>query len=83
MLISDALAWNVKEFELLVGNEAPLGDFESVGKFETQNIRLYPSAWQEFKFPPQRAKYFKVRILSTHVSFPTPQVFEWQLMGSL
>ncbi len=83
MLISDAMSWNVKEFELLVGNDAPLGYFESVGKFETKNIRLYPSAWQEFKFPPQRAKYFKVRILSTHVAFPTAQVFEWQLMGSL
>ena len=55
---------NIKEFELLVGNEAPLGAFDSIGRFQTQNIRLYPSPWQEFKFQPVRARFLKLHVIS-------------------
>jgi hypothetical protein len=82
MFIGETHDWNVKAFELFVGNDNPLGYFESVGTFETKNIRQFPSAWQEFKFPAQRAKYFKVRLISTFVSFPYAVVCEWRLLGN-
>ena len=80
MLILNNEKANIKEFELLAGNESPQGYFEAIGKFETQNVRLFPSAWQEFKFRPVRAKYFKVRLISTY-GFLHPQAWEWRLFG--
>ena len=84
MLITDTSGLNIKEFELLVGNEAPLGAFESIGRFQTQNIRLYPSPWQEFKFQQVRAKYFKLHVISAWDAGwnQSPKVIEWQLLGS-
>ena len=82
MLITETRSWNIKEFELLAGNDAADGYFESIGKFETQNVRLFPSAWQEFTFPPKRARYLKVRVLSIHKPTGLPQVEQWQLLGS-
>jgi TIR domain len=84
MLITDTSGLNIKEFELLAGNEAPLGAFESIGRFQTQNIRLYPSPWQEFKFQPVRAKYFKLHVISAWEAGwnTSPKVVEWQLLGS-
>jgi hypothetical protein len=57
---------NVKEFELLQGNESPTGFFQSIGKFQTQNVKLFENPYQEFKFSPVTAKYLKVKILSTY-----------------
>ena len=57
---------NVKEFELLQGNESPTGPFESIGKFQTQNVKLFNTPYQEFKFSPVTAKYLKVTILSAY-----------------
>ena len=84
MLITDTTDLNIKEFELLVGNDTPLGVFESVGRFQTKNIRLYPSAWQEFKFEPVRARFFKVDVISAWGASwsGNPKVVEWQLLGS-
>jgi hypothetical protein len=48
---------NVKEFELLAGNDSPTGDFDSIGKFTTVNAKVIKSPYQEFKFPPVTAKY--------------------------
>jgi hypothetical protein len=83
MLINDTSGLNIKEFELLVGNETPLGAFESIGRFQTQNIRLYPSPWQEFTFQPVRAKYFKLHVISAWDAGwnTSPKVLEWQLLG--
>jgi hypothetical protein len=84
MLITDTSDLNIKDFELLVGNESALGAFESVGTFQTKNIRLYPSPWQEFKFGPVRARYFKVHVISAWGASwnNNPKVVEWQLLGS-
>ena len=82
MLITEERSWNIKEFELAAGNEAPNGYFESIGKFETQNVRLFPSPWQEFTFKPTRAKYLKVRVLSLHRPNGPTQVEQWQLLGT-
>jgi hypothetical protein len=84
MLITDTTGINVKEFELLAGSEAPLGAFDSIGRFQTQNIRLYPSPWQEFKFRPVRARFFKLHVISAWDPAwnAMPKVTEWQLLGS-
>ena len=85
MLIADTSDPNIKEFELFAGDESPLGTFESLGTFQTQNIRLYPSPWQEFSFPPVRARFFKVHVISAWgAGWNTmPKVVEWQLLGTL
>jgi hypothetical protein len=84
MLIDETTDLNIKEFELFVGNESPLGTFQSIGKYQTQNIRLYPSPWQEFKFAPVRARYFKVHVISAwgRSWSNNPKVVEWQLLGN-
>jgi hypothetical protein len=82
MLITGTRTENVKEFELLQGNESPTGSFQSIGKFQTQNVKLFEKPYQEFKFSPVTAKYLKVRILSTY-DFPHPWVFQFQLFGVL
>ena len=41
MLIFRSSQMNVKEFELLQGNESPTGFFQSIGTFKTQNVKLF------------------------------------------
>jgi hypothetical protein len=41
MFIPETASWNVKDFELLVGNDSPPGAFESISKFQTQNVQLF------------------------------------------
>jgi TIR domain-containing protein len=83
MLIPDTSGLNIKDFELLAGNDTPLGTFHSIGQFQTKNIRLYPSPWQEFKFEAVRARYFKLHVISAwDAGWKTsPKVNEWQLLG--
>ena len=83
MLVPDTSGLNIKDFELLAGNDTPLGAFRSIGQFQTKNIRLYPSPWQEFKFEPVRARYFKLHVISAwDAGWKTsPKVNEWQLLG--
>jgi hypothetical protein len=73
---------NVKEFELLQGNDSPTGSFQLIGKFQTQNLKLFEKPYQEFKFPPVTGKYLKVTILSVY-AYPYPTVFQFQLFGVL
>jgi TIR domain len=84
MLIPDTSGLNIKDFELFAGNDTPLGTFRSIGQFQTKNIRLYPSPWQEFKFAAVRARYFKLHVISAwDAGWKTsPKVNEWQLLGS-
>lgn len=89
MLINVASEVNVKEFELLAGNDTPTGAFELIGKFQTQNLKLYKSPYQEFKFKSVTAKYLKVRILSCYSDNSSycpgvysPKASEFQLFGS-
>ena len=73
---------NLKEFELLAGNDSPTGKFESIGKFQTQNVRFFKNLYQEFRFPKVQAKYFKVKVISSH-GFSSVAVYEFQLLGVL
>ena len=82
MLITGTSDSNIKEFELLAGNTAPLGPFQSIGKFQSINVKLFKTPYQEFKFPPVTAKYLKFKLLSSYGS-THPQVYEFQLFGNL
>jgi hypothetical protein len=82
MLIPGTKRNNVNEFELLVSNDSPTGAFESIGKFQTQNVRLFATPYQQFKFPAVTAKYLKVKVISSFGA-PTAQVYEFQLFGNL
>ncbi len=82
VLILETRDSNLKDFELLWGNESATGKFHSIGKFQTQNMKLFRTPYQEFKFPPVTAKYLKVRLLSTWV-YALIDAREFQLWGSL
>jgi TIR domain-containing protein len=82
VLILGSESWNLKEFELLAGNDSPTGKFESIGKFQTQNIRFFKDPYQEFKFPPVKARYLKIKVISSH-GFSSVGVYEFQLLGVL
>jgi TIR domain-containing protein len=82
VLILGTESWNLKEFELLAGNDSPTGKFESIGKFQTQNVRFFKDPYQEFKFPPVTARYLKVRVISSH-GFSSVGAYEFQLLGLL
>jgi hypothetical protein len=74
---------NVRQFELLAGNDGPLGEFRSVGVFTTQNILIMKSPFQAFTFAPVTAKAVKIRPLSTHGENNAMAIYEWQLLGKL
>ncbi|MFO0700613.1 MAG: hypothetical protein U0236_15425 [Nitrospira sp.] len=82
MLILETTPRNVKEFELLMGNDSPTGSFESLGTFQTQNVKLMKTPYQEFRFPPVKMKYLKLKVRSTYGRTP-PTVAEVQLFGRL
>jgi hypothetical protein len=82
VLILESASWNVNEFELLAGNESATGKFESLGKFHTQNIRFFKDPYQEFNFSPVTARFFKVRVLSSH-GFGSIGAYEFQLLGAV
>jgi TIR domain len=82
VLILGTENWNLKEFELLAGNDSPTGKFESLGKFQTQNVRFFKDPYQEFRFPAVKARYFKVKVISSY-GFSSVAVYEFQLLGVL
>jgi hypothetical protein len=82
MLINGTETYNIKEFELFAGNDSPTGPFKSIGKFQTQNVKLFKTPYQEFKFAPVTAKYVKFKLISTY-DWPHPNIFEFQLFGNL
>jgi hypothetical protein len=82
VLILGTESWNLKAFELLAGNDSATGAFETIGKFETQNVRFFKDPYQEFKFPAVKARYLKIKVLSSH-GFSSVGVYEFQLLGVL
>jgi tetratricopeptide (TPR) repeat protein len=74
---------NVKEFELLAGNESPTGEFHSIGKFTAVNAKSFKFPYQEFKFSPVTAKYLKVLLISTYHFNGWIELFEFRLFGHL
>lgn len=74
---------NMRDFELFVGDGAPTGPFQSIGKFSTQNMRMMQDPYQAFSFAPVKAKYVKLQSLRAHDNSTTCQLYEIQLLGRL
>jgi len=82
-LVAGASGQNLKEFELLVGDESPTGTFRSIGTFTAQNVKMLRSPYQEFKFEPVTAKYLKVKAISNYGANQNALVlYEFKLFGS-
>jgi hypothetical protein len=75
-------SYNLNEFELLVSREAASGPFDSIGKFHTQNLRIFAAPYQTFTFPLVEAKYLKVKVISAHGGLCCI-AYELQLLGTL
>jgi len=82
MLIPGADEYNVRQFELLVGDAGPGGPFRSIGVFTTQNTKLMQSPYQPFTFPPVTAKFLKV-VLQTDWGGGYVAAYDFRLIGSL
>jgi Mg-chelatase subunit ChlD len=73
---------NLKDFELLVSDDSPTGNFRSIGRFTVQNAKLMKSPYQEFKFEPVTAKYLKLKALSNYgASFNDLTLYEFKVFG--
>lgn len=83
LLIPKQADINIKDFELFAGNASPTGPFESIGRFSTQNMRMMQNPYQEFRFPPVKAKYLKFQPLRSHADSTSMYAFEIQLFGEL
>jgi hypothetical protein len=84
VLIPSASENNLRDFELLAGNEGAGGRFDPIGTFSTQNIRIMKQPYQEFRFAPVKAKYLKVRALKSHAnSSGAVLAYEFRLLGTL
>ena len=68
ILVPETSGYNVKEFELFVGNDSPTGEFKSIGIFEARNIKIFDEPYQTFNFEPQVARYLKLKVISSHGS---------------
>jgi hypothetical protein len=80
-----AEATNVKDIELLSGNDSPTGKFTHIGTFTTTNARFTKSPYQEFTFAPVTAKYLKVQLISCWCplnGYPM-YVYQFRLFGRL
>jgi hypothetical protein len=81
VLIPATDTYNVSEIELSYGNDSPTGDFEIIGRFKPQNLKLFSTPYQAFSFPPVTARYFKIKLLSGKDGYAT--TYEFQLFGAL
>jgi hypothetical protein len=84
VLIPKTNDMNLKEFELLAGNDGPTGHFDPIGTFTTQNIRVIKNPYQEFRFPAVTAKYLKFRFLKSYDPYypRAVEVYEFRLLGT-
>lgn len=74
---------NLRQFELLAGNDSATGKFDSIGKFTTTNAKFIKSPYQEFKFPPVTAKYLKVQLISGWRDYTPANIYQFRLFGLL
>jgi hypothetical protein len=84
VLIPGTADGNLREFELLAGDDGPTGHFDSIGVFATQNLRVMKNPYQEFRFPAVKAKYLKVRSLKPHgAESGAALAYEFRLLGKV
>jgi hypothetical protein len=79
ILVDSSYGGNVKELEIFVSDESPVGSFRSIGKFTAQNLRVIKSPYQEFTFPETTAKYLKIKVLSNYGVSPMGSTFLKQI----
>lgn len=60
ILVPKKNQYNLKDFEILVGNDGPTGDFRSLGQFTVSNTKAHPDGWQTFQLPETDAKFVKL-----------------------
>jgi len=82
MLIPEKSEYNVKDFELLAGDEGPTGSFHSIGSFTTQNIKLMQSPYQAFAFATVTAKFLKV-VIKTDWGGGYAAAYDFRLFGRM
>src|SRR4051794_21228744 len=74
---------NVKDLELLAGDEGPTGQFRPLGTFTVANGKV-KDGWQEFRLPPTTAKFLKVRVVSRQDEASNDTyLYELRLLGAL
>jgi hypothetical protein len=81
VLVPTSYGRNVKRFEVLAGDDVS-GAFRSLGIFQTQNLRLQRTPFQEFALPATTARYVKFRLLDTHGEMPM-YVYSIQVVGTV
>lgn len=83
--IPDSDSHNLRQFEVLVGNDSPTGQFKSIGKFTAKNSRTGANdGYQQFDFPPVTAKFVKVRLLSDYdQNDQRIALYEFRLLGAV
>lgn len=76
---------NVRGLEFWASERSPTDGFTQVGAFETTNLVFAGDPYQEHAFdPPVRAKYLKVKVLSSHGGYDwTVKFAELHAIGSL
>ena len=47
----------MKTIELFIGNDSPTGDFQPLGKIETQNVKMLRNPHQTFGFDEVTARF--------------------------
>jgi hypothetical protein len=63
ILIPSTSGTNIAEYELSAGDASPTGPFRVIGRFITQNIKLFGTPYQEAHFAPVTARFLRVRII--------------------
>lgn len=61
VLVPASNEYNLREFEVLAGDDGPTGAFRSLGTFSTVNTRMVESGgWQTFALPSTTARFVKI-----------------------
>ena len=81
VFFSQSKQYNLKDFEVLLGNDGPTAAFKSVGTFSTQNLKMMPDGWQTFTFPKTEAKYVKIKFINAHGGYIA--AYELRVLGNL
>jgi hypothetical protein len=82
VLIPGTEQYNVKDFEVLVSDDSPMGPFRSIGTFSTVNSRITANAqYQHFPLSPTKARYLKV-VLKTDWGGGYIAVYGIKLLGT-
>lgn len=55
---------------------------QSLATFETKNLRMTRTPYQEFALPPTRTRYVKLRLIDTHGETPL-YIYGVQIVGKL